>query len=185
MGSAGDRLTADFIARRPEGLARVYEYYASDLVSVARHVLGNRGAAEDCVHDALLRIWRTPGSYHPERGALRSFLIACVRNQAMTMLRGSTRRTDRERANYQLESTAQPPTELQIGDHVEVARLRAAMERLPSDQRVALEHAYFKNKTQRQIADDLGVPLGTIKSRISHAMRTLADELREPEVSRS
>jgi RNA polymerase sigma-70 factor (ECF subfamily) len=63
--------------------------------------------------------------------------------------------------------------------------LRTALQRLPSDQRVALERAYFQNKTQRQIADDLGVPLGTIKSRISHAMRRLARELREPEVSTS
>jgi RNA polymerase sigma-70 factor (ECF subfamily) len=178
-----DGLSADFIARRPEGFARVYERYASDLVSVARHVLGERGAAEDCVHDALLRVWRKPDSYRAERGALRSFLITCVRNQAMTMLRSSSRRTDREHTSFRLE--ALPETEITIGDHIEVARLREAMQHLPSEQRIALEQAYFGNKTQSQIAHDLGVPLGTIKSRIAHAMRKLAAELRGPEASAS
>jgi RNA polymerase sigma-70 factor (ECF subfamily) len=183
MLSDSDGLTADFIARRPEGFTRAYERYASDLVSVARHVLGERAAAEDCVHDALLRVWRKPDSYRAERGALRSFLITCVRNQAMTMLRSSTRRSDRERTSFRLEAAAEP--EITVGDHVEVTRLRTAMQHLPSDQRVALEYAYFGNKTQSQIAHDLGVPLGTIKSRIAHAMRKLAAELREPEASPS
>jgi RNA polymerase sigma-70 factor (ECF subfamily) len=183
MQPDSDGLTADFIARRPEGFARAYERYASDLVSVARHVLGERGAAEDCVHDALLRVWRTPNSYRAERGALRNFLITCVRNQAMTMLRSSTRRTDREHTSFRLEAVAEP--EITIGDHFEVKRLRAALQRLPGDQRVALEQAYFANKTQSQIAHDLGVPLGTIKSRIAHAMRKLATELHEPEASPS
>ena len=164
----------DFVARRPDALARAYERDARVLVSVARHVLGD-AAAEDCVHDALLRVWQTKDSYRPERGTLRAFLISCVRNEAMSRLRTSGRRVDRERRASLLEPLSVEPIE--PADPVDAARVRAALARLPREQREAVEHAYFENLSHTQIAERFGLPLGTVKSRVALGMRKLQAEL--------
>jgi RNA polymerase sigma-70 factor (ECF subfamily) len=68
-------MVADFIARRSSGLERAYRAYRTRLYSVAHHVLGNDEDAQDCVHDALVRVWQRAGAYRPERGSLRTFLL--------------------------------------------------------------------------------------------------------------
>jgi DNA-directed RNA polymerase specialized sigma24 family protein len=72
-----DQMVRDFIAGKSSGLERVYAAYRTPLYSVARHVLGN----DD---DALVRIWKPSGSYRPERGSLRGYLLVSVRNEALT-----------------------------------------------------------------------------------------------------
>ena len=174
MQTQEDALATGFAARRPEALARAYESYARLLVSVARHVLSEASAAEDCVHDALLRVWQAPDSYSTERGTLRAFLISCVRNEALSRLRSGNRRVERERRAHLLEA---PPYESEPADPVDARRVRAALARLPAEQRDSIECAYFENLTQAQIAERLGVPLGTVKSRVSLALRKLRAEL--------
>jgi RNA polymerase sigma factor (sigma-70 family) len=105
--------------------------------------------------------------------------VACVRNEAMTLLRGSSRRSRREERAGRLEPVR--ASSFEVVDHVEVERLRDAMARLPGDQRAALELAYYGNRTQAQVATELGVPLGTVKTRIASAMRRLAADLAPPE----
>jgi RNA polymerase sigma-70 factor, ECF subfamily len=175
LAAPDDALAADFAARRPDGLSRAYERYAELLVSVARHVLADGSLAEDCVHDVLLRFWQTPESYRLERGTLRAFLVSCVRNEALSRLRSRGRREERERRAHLLEPNA--PETIEPADPVDAARVRAALGRLPDEQRETIESAYFQNLTQIQIAERLGVPLGTVKSRIALAMRKLKTEL--------
>jgi RNA polymerase sigma-70 factor, ECF subfamily len=165
-------LAARFAARSRDGLASAYERYGRLLFTVARNALGDAADAEDCVHDALLRVWRTPGAYRPDRGALGPFLVACVRNEAMTMRRGRTRRIAREERVQRLQPVSTDPPE--IADHVAAQQLRDAIAALPDEQRVALETAYYGNRTQVETAQTLGVPLGTVKTRIAAAMRKLA-----------
>ncbi|HMD03489.1 MAG TPA: sigma-70 family RNA polymerase sigma factor, partial [Candidatus Baltobacteraceae bacterium] len=172
MDADDESLVADFIARRSAGLEGAYRRYGIELVSVARHVLGRHADAEDCVHDALLRVWRAPDSFRPERGSLRAFLIVCVRNEAMSRLRSAGRRSEREKKAFRLEVV--PEGAAEVVDHVEAARVRDALARLPEEQRVALERAFFGNLSQREVAESLGVPLGTIKSRIALGMRKLS-----------
>jgi RNA polymerase sigma factor (sigma-70 family) len=174
-----DELAADFTARRPAALAAAYERHIRVLYAVARSVLGGDEAAEDCVHDALLRVWQTPGSYRTERGPLRAFLIACVRNEAMSMLRSGARRLAREERAERLAPVADSTFE--VVDHVEARRLREALASLPAEQRAALELVYFGNRTHAQAAAQLGVPLGTVKSRISLAVRKLQSLVSPPE----
>ena len=170
-----------FASGAPSALAEAYARYGSLLFTVARNVLNDDAAAEDCVHDALVRVWRAPNVYRPERGDLRAFLVACVRNEAMTMLRSATRRTAREERSHRLQPVADMTFD--VKDHVEIERLRDAMRRLPEEQRAALELAYYGNRTQAEVASELSVPIGTVKSRISAAMRRLAAELRAPQGS--
>jgi RNA polymerase sigma-70 factor (ECF subfamily) len=166
-----DDLAASFVARRPQALEDAYRAYAPALYSVARHVLGGDADAQDCVHDALLRVWNRPGTYRPERGSLRTFLAVCVRNEAIGRKREAARHFHIERRLADAEP--ERPYEFEVDDFVERARLREALGALPEDQRKALELAYFGYLSHAQIAEKLGVPLGTIKSRLALGLRKL------------
>ena len=158
----------------------MYEAYATALFSVARHVLGDDDDAQDCVHDVLLRLWRRPDSYRRERGSLRAYLMVCVRNEAVTRLRNAARHRKIETQIAAGEPTAY---EFEIRDVVESERLRRALAVLPPDQRSALALAYAGHLSHREISARLGVPLGTIKSRISHGLRRLQTMLPRQEAS--
>ncbi len=169
-------MVADFLARKNRGLESVYQAYGKPLYSVARQVLGNDEDARDCVHDALLRIWQRSDSYRPERGSLRSYLLVSVRNEAITRMRNAARHVRIEERAVRSDPVAY---DLEVSDRIEQERLRRALAALPPDQRTALELAYFGHLTQVQVAERLGVPLGTIKSRVSLALRKLNAALAE------
>ena len=98
-------MVADFLAGKSSGLESVYQAYGKPLYSTARSVLGNDDDAQDCVHDALGRIWQRAGSYRAERGSLRSYLLVSVRNEALTRKRNAARRfTIEERAARSISS---------------------------------------------------------------------------------
>ncbi len=170
-----DALVEDFAARRPGGLEGAYALWSRLLFGVARHALADDARAEDCVHDALLRVWRAPNRFEGNRAMLKAYLVASVRNESLAMLRSQTRRDARELKAVRLapETEIEPPSV----DPVEAQRVRAALAKLPEEQRIAIERAYYGNKTHVQIAEELGIPLGTIKSRIAMAMRKLHAEL--------
>jgi RNA polymerase sigma-70 factor (ECF subfamily) len=167
-------LVAAFIARDASGLERAYLAYRMPLYSVARHVLGNDEDAQDCVHDALMRVWQRADSYRPERGSLRTFLMACVRNEALTRKRDTNRHL---RIEEQLARTQAPAYEFEVADPLERDRLRRALAELPPEQRAALDLAYGKQLTHVQVAAHLGEPLGTVKGRLRLALAKLSAAL--------
>ena len=134
-----------------------------------------RSPAQDCVHDALLRIWQRPSAYRPERGALRAYLIVAVRNEAISRKRTVTRHLAIEE---RIAKGEQQRYEAEVQDHVELERLRKAVEALPTEQRTALRLAYYGHLSQREISERLDVPLGTIKSRLAMALRKLQIAIR-------
>ena len=161
-----------FIARRPEALDAVYVAYAGLLYGVANRVLENREDARDCVHDVLLRIWGAPGSYRQERGTLRAFLVVAVRNDAISRRRSAARHHAIER-RVQARIGMQTEFEPEIPDYVESQRLRRALDSLPAAQRDVFERIYLQYKTQAEVANELGIPLGTVKSRVTVGLRRL------------
>ncbi|MGB8907827.1 MAG: RNA polymerase sigma factor [Candidatus Cybelea sp.] len=178
-----DELVEAFAARRPSGLEQVYALWSRLFFSVARHVISDSALAEDCVHDALVRVWRSPNRFTGNREMLKGYLITCVRNESLGMVRREGRRDAREMKAARLApvTSVDPP----LVDPVEAQRLQAALGRLPEEQRTALTLAYYGNKSHIEIAQELNVPLGTIKSRISMAMRKLQTDLASPGGSRS
>jgi RNA polymerase sigma-70 factor (ECF subfamily) len=154
-----------------DGLAfeRAYRAHADRLRAVAFHVLHDREAAQDAVHAALTRVW-SAGAYRPERGELLPFLIACVRREAIDVARGTSRRRARE---LRVVPSTVAPDELATIDPVEAQRLRQALDTLPPPQREIIVRAYYAQCTLAEIAAESGVPLGTVKSRLSAALRRL------------
>lgn len=172
--SNDDALADAFAAKERWAFDEAYTRFAGLLYSTAYHVLENAEDARDCVHDALARVWRSPDAYSRSRGALRSFLTVCVRNEAITRLRAKIRRS---RMEERVAAEPQEPQELGAGDVIERDRLRAALRALPEEQRRPLELAYFQYKTHVEIARELNEPLGTIKSRIALGLRKLGAAL--------
>jgi RNA polymerase sigma-70 factor (ECF subfamily) len=155
------------------GFDHAYRAYAGRLRAVAYHVLHDRDEAEDAVQSALLRVWSSR-SYNAERGPLLPFLIACVRREALDVVRGSKRRNERERRFAVVPVIPDPTAAL---DPIEAQRVHAALERLTSVQRDVIVRAYYGGSTLSEIAQAIDAPLGTVKSRLAEALRRLGAEL--------
>jgi RNA polymerase sigma-70 factor, ECF subfamily len=173
-GIGDDALAAGFAAHESWAFGEAYRRYASLLYSAAFNVLDNADDAKDCVADAMARLWRTPRAYSQARGSLRSFLVVCVRNEAISRRRRQARqaRVEERVAGLRTENE-EPPSD----DPIERDRVRRALLALPRDQRTALALAYYGGRTQSEIAAELQEPLGTIKSRIKLGLRKLASAL--------
>lgn len=172
---ADEATLAQAFARRERwAFDEAYRRFGSLLYSVALKVLHSAEDAEDCVHDVLVRVWKNPRTFTVERGSVRSFLVVCVRNDAISRTRSAARR-DRLAEHVSRETPL--VEELQIADFVEERRVREALAQLPSEQRAAVMLAYFGGKTHVEIAEQLGQPLGTVKSRIALGLRKLGNAL--------
>lgn len=163
-------LDAAFAGHADGALEEAYRRHGPALQAAARHVLGTAGDARDCVHDALIRVWSKDGAYRPERGSLRAFLIVCVRNEAISRKRSAVRHV----ASEQRAVVATPAFGIDVAERVAI---RAALAALPREQRDVIELAYWGDCTQSEIASRLGIPLGTIKSRVALGLRKLARTL--------
>jgi RNA polymerase sigma-70 factor, ECF subfamily len=163
-------LDAAFAAHADGALEEAYRRHAPVLQAAARHVLGSAGDARDCVHDALVRVWAKEGAYRLERGSLRTFLMVCVRNEAISRKRSDVRHVASERR----AAVATPAFGIDVAERVAV---RSALATLPREQRDVIELAYWGDFTQAEISSRLGIPLGTIKSRAALGLRKLARSL--------
>jgi RNA polymerase sigma-70 factor (ECF subfamily) len=172
---ADEATLAQAFARRERwAFDEAYRRFGSLLYTVAFNVLHRAEDAEDCVHDALVRVWKNPRAYTAERGSVRSFLVVCIRNEAISRTRSSARR---EQLAQRVSREAETTEDLQIHDFVEEQRVREALAALPDEQRKAVMLAYFGGKTHVEIAKELNEPLGTVKSRIALALRKLGAAL--------
>ncbi len=169
-----DVLAAAFANKERWAFEEAYHRYGALLFSTALRVVGDRSDAQDCVHDALARVWASSHAYTRARGAVRSFLVVCVRNEAITRLRSKARRS---KLTERLVAEPQEHDELRVVDVIEADRLKRALAQLPEEQRRPLELAYYEQKTHTEIARELDAPLGTVKSRITLGLRKLGTAL--------
>ena len=153
----------------------LYRRYARAVFGLALRRLGDRGWAEDAVQETFASIWRSAGSYRPERGAGAPWLFAVARNAIV----------DRGRARGESPADAPDEPDLEPGppDRAEQGwvswRVHRALEELPEREREVVSLAYWSGLSQSEVADFLGIPLGTVKTRTRAALMRLADLLGE------
>jgi RNA polymerase sigma-70 factor (ECF subfamily) len=159
-------------------LAELYDRYGRTAYGLALRVLRDQALAEDAVQDAFLTVWRSASRFVPERGKASTWILTLVHRRAVDVVR----REERRRADS-LEHAAEQGG----GDVHEDAWLRLQRERvqealrqLPDPQREALELAYYGGFTQSELAERLGQPIGTIKSRMFTGLARLRELLGEP-----
>jgi len=167
-----------------EALESLYDRYSALVFSVSLRVLHDAQLAEDVTQEVFLRLWRQPASFDPDRGRFISWLMSVTRNRALDELRRISRRNRSEDVDSEDSPIAAVPTADRLDDPALGAELaeqreavRAAMTRLPPEQRRAIELAYFSGLTQVEIAGVTGDPLGTVKTRIRLGMRKLRETL--------
>ncbi|MEN8184919.1 MAG: sigma-70 family RNA polymerase sigma factor [Myxococcota bacterium] len=154
-------------------LGRLYDRHAPAMLGLAYHVLKSRRDAEDLLHDVFLEVWNKAGDFDPQRGRVRGWLLMRVRCRAIDRARAL--QVARRHGLAAPESPAPPPPDLSAGP--DAVRARRALETLPKEQRTVMELAYFGGLTGREIAERCGIPVGTVKSRLSAAMKRLRREL--------
>jgi RNA polymerase sigma-70 factor, ECF subfamily len=167
-----DEELVEAVARADEdALAELYDRFGRVAYGLAYKILQDAALAEDAVQEAFLQIWRGAGSYRPERAKASTWLLTFVHRRAVDLVR----REQRRRA-VQLEALPEPSGS--GADEEVVARSRReivqdALRRLPSEQREAIELAYYGGLTQSELAAQLDQPLGTIKSRMFTGLQRL------------
>jgi RNA polymerase sigma-70 factor (ECF subfamily) len=162
----------------------LYRRYARSAFGLAFRLTGQAVLAQDVVHDAFMALWRAPEAFDPARGSFRTFFLSLVHHRAVDTVRREQRLRDRtERAANLVEPTGEDPAEAVVDELFLVDRrrqVREALETLPPEQRQVLEMAYFGGRTQVQIAEEVGIPVGTVKTRTMAAMRKLRKVLEGP-----
>jgi RNA polymerase sigma factor (sigma-70 family) len=169
------------MARDPPALAEVYDQFSPAVFGVALRVTSDRSAAEDVTQSVFVELWRQPERFDPDQGSLRPWLAAIAHHRGVDWLR------QQQAAGRCLT----PPAELAVPPDVTEAveavlmgeRVRAALARLPEEERIPIRLAYFGGRTYSDVAVDLGLSESTVKARIRTGLRRMATTL-QPEVLR-
>lgn len=175
---ADARLAQRIRAGDTAALGELYDRYSSIALGTALRVVGDRGEAEDVVHDAFVAVWRKIDRFDADRGSLRAWLMTVVRNRAIDRIRARRPGMDLEDADERsLLRTGPNPTWEAALRQASAADVRTALAELPDEQRRAVELAYFEGYTYREVADLTGVPPGTANGRLRLALGKLRDAL--------
>ena len=158
-------------------LAELYDRFGRIAFALAARVLRDRALAEDAVQDAFLGAWRTAAAFDPARGTVSTWLMTLVHRRAVDLVRREDRRKTEPLDEAPVASGE--TTDERAAVREERRRVQAALVQLPLDQREALELAYYGGLTQSELAERLGVPLGTVKSRMFAGLAKLRDLLAE------
>jgi RNA polymerase sigma factor (sigma-70 family) len=164
-------------------LAELYDRFGHVAYGLALRVVRDPALAEDAVQEAFLAVWRSAARFVPERAKASTWILTLVHRRAVDIVR-----REEPRRTEPLEAAPQPSANLTEDEawlRLRRTRVQEALRRLPDQQREALELAYFGGFTQSELADRLGEPLGTIKSRmftgLARLRELLADAGREEE----
>jgi RNA polymerase sigma-70 factor (ECF subfamily) len=168
-GEAADHAVLYSLARGDrQALAQLYERHVSVMMALAQRMLRDPREAEDLVHDVFMEAWRHAGEYDPTRSSVRSWLLLRLRSRCLDRMRSASVR--RVQLMAELIEVPRDDGEAYKSDH---GRIRAALDGLSTDHRTVLELGYFQGLSSQEIADSLGIPIGTVKSRVGAALNQL------------
>jgi RNA polymerase sigma factor (sigma-70 family) len=176
---------ADLVRRIGEAdgaaLSQLYQRFGRPCYSLARRICADEGLAEDVVQEVFLTLWRDPSRFDPSRGGFATWLLTLIHHKAVDAVRREStirrRMVAAPEAGEDWSPTPVPGADQAAMARVEAGQVRAALHRLPLEQRQVLALAYFGGHTQREIAVLTSVPLGTVKSRMFTAVQRLRSML--------
>jgi RNA polymerase sigma-70 factor (ECF subfamily) len=173
-----EALVAEAAAGREQGLAGLYDLYGRRAYGLSLRVLRDETLAENAVQEAFLTVWRTAARYRPELGAPSTWILTIVHRRAVDIVRREQRCADRVE---EAEEPAGDATDETVVARDECARVRRALAQLAPAPRRLLELAYYRGLTQSEIALELDLPLGTVKSSTFTALSDLRSLLEDGE----
>ena len=177
-------LVALLAQAQPDALDELYRRYSRLVYSLAFKMVSEPTTAEEITLDVFTRVWQKAGTYRAEQAGVNTWLVSMTRHRAIDWLRRQNVRVDQHSLSWaEVSPDVMPHTKNNPEHATELAlrqeRVRAAIVQLPSDQQEALVLAYFKGQSHREIAETLGQPLGTVKTRIRLGMQKLRDLLQD------
>lgn len=174
-------LLALIVRRQEVALGALYDRYGRLVYTIALRITGDRQTAEEVVQDVFQNVWQAAATFQPGIGTASSWMMGIARHRAIDAIRS---KRERARAREQELDTNWPTTEDQSLDREVAQRLlrdtvRQALQTLPTNQRQAIELAYYGGMTRSEIASELGEPLGTVKTRLRLGLLKLRDLLHD------
>jgi RNA polymerase sigma-70 factor (ECF subfamily) len=165
------------VARQDQSaFVALYDRYSSRIHTLILHMVNDRMLAEEILQETFLRVWRRADQYDPARGSLLVWLLAVARRTTLERLRFESRRpalSDGDEQSTFLESLPEPET---TSDEARWRSLYLAVQSLPDEQKKVIELAYYQGLSQSEIAEMLGLPLGTVKTRLRAGMLRLRQQ---------
>lgn len=171
------RLLKRVVLRDAEAFSRLYDATAHRLFAVAKRIVGNHETAEEVVSDAYLQVWRDAARYDSARGPVHAWMLLICRSRALDSLRRADCAVVHPDPYVLIEPASDDSScgDLLLEALQRGARVRAALELLPPLDRQLIALAFFRDYSHSEIAAHSGLPLGTVKSRIRHALRVLRE----------
>ncbi|MEZ5076341.1 MAG: sigma-70 family RNA polymerase sigma factor [Solirubrobacterales bacterium] len=169
-------------AHDPEAFAVFYDRHGGVSYSLAYRIVSERGAAEDVTQEAFVSIWRSGARFDPTRGSVRAWALSIVRNRAIDFLRrraGRAPSLDFDDESILAQRPAAELTEEEALRRETAAEIRGALGKLPIEQSEVIELAYFGGFSHAEIAQMLGLPLGTVKGRMRLGLEKIRVEMAE------
>ncbi len=169
------------LAARSEqsALAELYDRFGRPAYGLALRILRDESLAEDAVQEAFLTLWRTSTRFVPERGKASTWILTLVHRRAVDLVRREERRRA-DAIDQAPEQVSRDAVDEEALLRLQRERVQDALRKLPDQQREAIELAYYGGFTQSELAERLGQPLGTIKSRMFMGLARLRELLGEP-----
>jgi len=174
-----EELLARMGARELTALEALYGRYGGVAFSLAYRITLNRETAEEVVQEAFFAAWRRAATYSTERGTARSWLLGVIHHRAIDVVRARKARGQTVPLDEQLPIAGKDDLWSAVQQTLDREEIRRALTTLPQEQRESIELAYFGGLTYPEIAGRLGVPLGTIKSRLRLGLEKLRQRLME------
>ena len=158
-------------------LAEAYRRHAGAAFGLAKRLLSDHSRAEEVVQEIFVRLWNEPNRFDPERGTLRSFLLADTHGRSVDLIRSDVARRNREEKEARQQADGGYDIAHEVWDIALAGHVREAMEKLQAGERQAIELAYFGGLSYKESAERLGEPEGTVMSRIRSGQKKLRVEL--------
>jgi len=159
-----------------EALATLYDRHSGSMLALAQRIVGRGAEAEDVIHDVFLEAWRHCADYDPARGSVKSWLLLRTRSRSLDVQKSA--RVSKKAAGFDdawLAELGDPSRDTTAG--VDQSRVRQVLVALSPEHREVLLLGYFEGLSSSEIAERVGVPLGTVKSRVAAALAALRSAL--------
>lgn len=174
---ADAELAARLVSQDPSALNEAYRLYSSRVYRVAYGLLRRDELAQDITQEVFIRLWQRPERFDATRGSLASFLQLDAHGRSVDMIRSEEARSRREIANERQSSNHEAGPEEEAMKMITSERVRTALDALKETERAPIAMAFYLGYSYRKAAAVLGVPEGTVKSRIRSGMAKLRETL--------
>ncbi len=159
-----------------DAFATLYDRHGRAAYSLAYRMMGEKQEAEDVVQEAFIKVWRSAGGYRVGRGSVRTWILSIIHNRGIDQIR-SRAHLRRKQDKIEASASTSEPSEAfsETWKNAQRDQVREALNTLPQEQLKILELAYFSGYTHVEIAEQLDLPLGTVKGRMRLGLNKLRD----------